>query len=191
MFLWLLVFLFTYLTLKISYWFLIGLIIFSLLKACDWHRYNRRPWQKIHYKAIKIYLTVAGQEKSMAKTKNVEFNLRNSLLSFTEMLFIKGLLRTGHPEKIVDRELDMIKNFKDRPLIKDHFINVVFKNSPLKKLIDIDVMIENFLNEMQSSINENYQDSMVILIIANAIENIYSAADRGEYLYEYFSGNIN
>ena len=191
MFLWLMVLLFAYLTLEISYWFGIGLIFFSALKAYGWHRSNGRPWRKIHYKAMIVYSAAAGREMAMAQAKNVDFNLRNALIQFTEMLSIKGLLPIGYPEKIVDREFDRIERFKDRPLIKEHFIKVVFKNSPIEKLVDIDVMIENFLNEMQSDIKENYNSLMVKLIIAAAIENTYSSSDRGEYLYEYFMGNVN
>jgi len=101
------------------------------------------------------------------------------------------LLPIGSPENIVDREDDRIKKFADRPLIKEYFSKVFSKKSSLEELIDKDVMIENFLNEMQSGIKENYKSLMVRLIIAAAIEHTYSPADRGEYLYEYFMGNVN
>jgi hypothetical protein len=191
MFLWLMVILFGYLTLEVSYWFAIGLIFFSLLKAYSWYRYNGRPWRKIHYKSMVIYAEAAGREMAMAKAKNVEFNLRKALISFTEMLSIKGFLPLASPEKIVEREFDRIENFKDRSLIKEHCIKVVFKNSSLENLEGIDVMTEKILNEMQSGIKENYNSLIVRLIIAAAIENIYSSADRGEYLYEYFNGKVN
>lgn len=191
MFLWLIVILFGYLTITESYWFAIGLIFFSLLKAYSWHRYNGRPWRKIHYKAMITYSAAAGQEMGMAKSKNVDFNLRNSLIAFTEMLSIEGLLPIGSPEKIVDREFDRINKFKDKPLIKEHCIKVIFKNSSLEKAVDIDLMTEKILNEMQLGIKENYNSLMVRLIIAAAIENFYSPADRGEYLYACFNGKAD
>lgn len=138
-----------------------------------------------------IYSEAAGREMAMAKAKHVEFNLRNALIAFTEILSINGLLPIGSPEKIVDREFDGIEKFKDRPLIKEHCIKVFFKNSSLEKGAEIDVMTEKILNEMQLGIKGNYNSLMVRLIIAAAIENVYSHSDRGEYLYEYFSGKVN
>jgi hypothetical protein len=183
--------LFACLTIEISYCFAIGLIFIGALKAYVWYRHGRRPWQKIHYKAMKIYSATAGREMALAKEKNVEFNLRNNLISFTEILSIKGFLPIDLPEKIVDREFDRIEGFKDRPLIKEHLSKVVFKNSSVGKLIDINIMTENFLDEMQLVIKENYNSFMVRLIIAATIETLYSTADRAEYLYEYFNGDLN
>ena len=68
---------------------------------------------------------------------------------------------------------------------------VVFKNSSVGKLIEINLIIENFLDEMQLVIKENYNSFMVRLIIAATIETIYSPAERAEYLYEYFNGDLN
>ena len=87
--------------------------------------------------------------------------------------------------KVVDLEFNRVRKFYDRALIKEHIISKI-KN----KSISNDVA-EKFLDAIKSGLSTEDKSLMVRMIIASMIESRYSAADRSEYVYEMFSGNVN
>ncbi len=185
MFLWLMVLLFAYLSFYVSAWFLVGFCFFCSLKTFGWYRYNGRPWRKVHYKAMLLYSMAAGREAANCKAVGREFNLRNTLIEFVKLAKENGFLLSQDATKVVDLEFNRVRKFYDRALIKEHIISKI-KN----KSISNDVA-EKFLDAIKSGLSTEDKSLMVRMIIASMIESRYSAADRSEYVYEMFSGNVN
>ncbi len=159
-----------------SRWFLIGLAAFGLWKLNRWYFYSSRPWRKAHYPMMRAYAGAAGIEASKAQAEGRDFDIR---LALHELLrAVNPELSIGHKE-LIEREFQRSRDFYDEPLIRGYLVDK--KGADPEK---IDDLLGAFREHMQTP----NKGLIVRLVIASVIEEQFSSRDRGEYLFEVFSG---
>jgi len=176
---WGLLFIFVFLSVFYSYWFLIVVAILGLWKTLQFWFYKSRPWRRIHYPAMRLYSSIAGYEAGEAENENRMFNFKNALSNFIRAL--RPDWESDNIESFIDTEFERSKNFEDRKLIKKHILT--------KKRKISESQIDNNFDEFLSKIDPLDRAWMVRMIIAGIIEDQYGQDDRGEYLYEVIVGN--
>ena len=159
-------------------WWWIGVILTAIWIFIQWWFYKGRPWRKVHYPMMRAYAHAAGLENAMAHNEGRVFNIKNAL---------RGLLNMAKPdwtsddiEALIEQEFNNCETFKDKTLIRD-YAKKKHKNLSDDKLNEI-------LTTLKNHYNINNKSMMIHLIIAALIEQQYSQADRGEYLYEVSTG---
>ena len=162
-----------------SWWFVIGVVVFGLWKLNRWYYYSSRPWRKVHFPMMRAYAGASGLEAGQAEREGREFNLNTALLNLLKMVNPK--VSIGH-EELIQREFERCETFYDEPLIQKYLVE--------KKGID-KTQIGPVLEQIENSMNTSDKGLMVRMVIASVIEEQFSSLDRGEYLFQVFSGRAN
>ena len=171
---------FATLALLYSWWFVIGVVLLAFSKFILWRHYSSRPWRKVHYPMMVAHAGACGQEAVEAEHEGRDFDhkavLGNMLRSvYPDLLLVEAVL-------LVEQEFSRCEDFYDKHLVKQFLIE--------KKGADAD-MIDPMLEDIRKAMRTSDNRLMALLIIASVIEEQFSALDRGEYMYEVFSGNAN
>lgn len=159
-----------------SLWFIVGVIVLALWKLNRWYYYSSRPWRKVHFPMMRAYAAASGIEAGQAEREGREFSLNTALLNLLKM--VNPEVRISH-EALIEREFERREEFYDGPLIQRYLVG--------KKGLDpakATMMLEK-IRELVAIPDKGF---MVRMVIASVIEEQFSSEDRGEYLFEVFSG---
>ncbi len=178
MFSWLLLLGFIVLAISKPWWWL-GVILIGLYKISRWYYYEGRPWRRIHYPMMRVYAHTAGLETGMANRDGREFDIRNALRALLKSE--KSEWSDEHINSIIEREFINCELFRDGDLIRAY---IKKKNKDIS-----DEKLNAMMTTAKAQFTTNDKGLMVRLIVAAVIEEQYSQADRGEYLYEVLAGS--
>jgi hypothetical protein len=114
-----------------------------------------------------------------AEREGREFNLNAALFNLLKM--VNPEVSIGH-EELIQREFDRCHTFYDEPLIRQYLIE--------KERLD-QTQAVSLLAKIKESMRAPDKGLMVRMVIASIIEEQFSPQDRGEYLFQVFSGRAN
>ena len=161
------------------WWFLAGTVILALWKVSRWYYYSSRPWKKVHFPMMRAYAGASGLEAGRAESEGRDFDLNAALLDLLRMVNPKA--GVSH-EMLIQREFERCNNFYDEPLVQQFLTE--------KKCVNPD-QANLLLGKIRESMNTSDKGLMVRMVIASIIEEQFSPQDRGEYLFQVFSGNAH
>lgn len=176
---WILFVVFAVLSYSYSWWFVIVLAVLGLWKLNRWFYYSSRPWRKVHFPMMRAYAEASGLEAGQAEREGREFNLDKALFNLLKM--VNPRVSISHKE-LVQREFERCESFYDGPLIQKYLVE--------KKEVD-KTHVGPVLDQIKNSMNTSDKGLMVRMVIASVIEEQFSPLDRGEYLFQVFSGRAN
>ncbi len=176
---WILFATFAVLSYAYSWWFIIGVAVFGLWKLYRWYYYSSRPWRKVHFCMMRAYASASGLEAGQAEREGREFNLNFALFNLLKM--VNPEVSVGH-EDLIQRELSRCETFYDEALIQQYLIE--------KKGLD-PTQVAPVLGEIKESMHVSDKGLMVRMVIASVIEEQFTPLDRGEYMFQVFSGRAN
>ena len=174
---WLFLVIFAALSFFYSWWFLFGVGVVALWKLNRWYFYSSRPWKKVHYPMMRAYAGACGLETARAEREERSFNVKAALQELLRSVNPK--LGIGHNE-LIERELERCQTFYDEPLIRRHLTES--KGIPADKTAP-------FIEAVRKTMSPSDNGLIVRMVIASVIEEQFSPQDRGEYLFEVFSGS--
>jgi len=173
---WLLLCAFAALTYLYSWWFLLVVVAIALWKLGRWHFYSSRPWKKVHYPMMRAYAAACGFETGRAEREGRSFDVKAALQELLRMVNPKvGLSHAA----LIEREFERYRTFHDAELIQEYLTES--KGVPADKTVP-------FMEAVRKSMSTFDNGLIVRMIIASVIEEQFSPRDRGEYLFEVFSG---
>jgi len=162
-----------------SWWFLLGVAALALWKANRWYYYSSRPWRKVHFPMMRAYAAASGIESAQANREGRAFDVKTALLNLLKMVNPKVSLDY---EALIQREFERHENFYDGALMQEYLLK--------RKNLSPD-QAASMLEKIRELANTPDNGLMVRMVIASVIEDQFSALDRGEYLFQVFSGQAN
>lgn len=176
---WILLVTFAVLSYTYSWWFIFGVAFLALWKLNRWYYYSSRPWRKVHFPMMRAYAAASGLEAGQAEREGREFNLNAALINLLRMVNPK--VSVSH-EELIQREFERCHAFYDELLIQQYLVG--------KKGMDTS-QVTSVLGKIKESMSASDKGLMVRMVIASVIEEQFSPQDRGEYLFQVFSGRTN
>lgn len=160
-----------------NHWFLIVAVPLALWRIYKWVLHRSRPWRRVHFPMMKVHAAAAAEEQVDAVHEKREWDIKNVLAS---------MVATAHPEWpspliefFIAKELDNIKAFHDKPLIKQY---------TLKKYPHTDESeVDEYLDDIYSRLPMAHNGLLTRAIIAGLVEEEYGKEHKGEYLYALFT----
>jgi hypothetical protein len=176
---WILLAAFVVLSYTYSLWFIFGAISLVLWKLNRWYYYSSRPWRKVHFPMMRAYAAASGIETGQAEREGRDFNIIATLVNLLEI--VNPEVSISH-EELIRRELLRCQVFYDEPLIRSYLV---------EKRGWAETPISTVLEKMKEKMHLSDKGLLVRMVIASIIEEQFSPQDRGEYLFEVFSGRAN
>ena len=174
---------FTKLAIGYSPWFFIGVIFCATYLYINWYFHSGRPWRKCHFPLMMAYSKAAGAELGTAQREGRDVDFNNALRIFLRMINQNLFLADDNfLNGIIDQAFERCRNFHDYPLIRSFLAE---KKEFSKEKIDL------ILQEISKSMDTSNNALMIRMIIAEIIEDQFTVADRGEYMFEVFNGRAS
>jgi hypothetical protein len=162
-----------------SPWWWIPAGLLAIWQAHGWYFHNGRPWRKVHYPLMRTYAAACGQEQALANQEGRSFEVLKAVDTLLQDL--KPEWDSDQRRQFVDEQLHRCESFSDERLVIQEFRR---RN---RELGDSD---EKRVRELCLKILSPPLENITIaqFIAAALIEERYGIQDRGEYLFEVFSG---